>query len=333
MNILYTVNDKFVPQIGAGICSVCENNKSEEDIHFYVLSIGITESNKTNLTSLVQRYKREIFIIEIEDIDAYLDFDFDTLGWSPVILARLFMGRILPTDVDKILYMDGDTIVRGSLSELWNMDLGQKILGMSIEPTVDKERKKALGLEDYYYHNSGVLLVDLNKWRQEKAEEAVIEFYREKKGNLFAADQDAINGGLRGKICAILPKYNFCNIYYQYPYKFLCKLISPMQYFSRAQFEASVKDPVIIHYLGEERPWRRGNTHKYKEDYRKYLNMTCWRDVPDEEGWQLYFVCWRVFNFITKPFPQLRYSVINYLIPYFMKYRARVLKKGQSSAK
>lgn len=329
MNILYTVNDKFVPQLATGICSVCENNQKQDTIHFYVLGLEISDANKERLKELVQRYDREISLIEIKDMSHYLDFEFDTLGWSPVILARLFMARLLPQDVTRILYMDGDTIVRGNLSELWNLDLGNKVLGMSVEPTADVERKNALGLEHYYYHNSGVLLVDLAKWRAINAEELIIKFYREKEGNLFAADQDAINGALKDYIYQLPPKYNFCNIYYQYPYKFLCKLISPMKYFSEAEFQESVKNPVIIHYLGEERPWRRGNTHKYKDDYRKYLNMTYWKDTPDEEGWTLYFFCWSIFNVVTKPFPGLRYTIINSLIPAFMKLRKMKLKKNK----
>lgn len=328
MNILYTVNDKFVPQLGAGICSVCENNRQVEEIHFYVFSSGITSQNKVELQQLAKSYERDITIIEIKDIQEYLDFEFDTLGWNQVILARLFMSKILPESVDKILYMDGDTIVRGSLKELWELDLKGKTLGMSIEPTANRQRKNELGLEEKYYYNSGVLLVDLKRWRQMKAEELIIDFYREKKGNLFAPDQDAINGALKDEIIPIFPKYNFCNIYYQYPYRFLCKLTRPLKYFSEIEFVESLNNPIIIHFLGEERPWRKGNTHKYRDDYKKYLKMTAWKDAPMEEGWQLYFLCWRIFNVFTKPFPQLRYSIIDHLIPYFMKYRSRRLKKG-----
>lgn len=330
MNILYTVNNKFVPQIGAGICSVCENNREEDKIHFYVFSLGITEHNKEKLNQLVGDYGRKISIIEIEDMQNYLDFEFDTLGWNPVILARLFMSKILPEDLEKILYLDGDTIVCGSLRGLWNYNLQNKTLGMSVEPTVDRQRKNELGLRDYYYHNSGVLMVDLARWRQIGAEKKIIDFYKEKNGKLFAADQDAINGALKDEICQIPPKYNFCNIYYQYPYKFLCKLMNPLSYFSESVFRDSVENPVIIHYLGEERPWRRGNAHRYKSDYNRYLSMTVWRGTPQEEGWEFYFLCWKIFNFLTKPFPQLRYSLINYLIPYFMDFRARKLKKGKA---
>ncbi len=329
MNILYTVNNGFASQLACGICSVCENNIEEAQIHFYVFSLGITDENKEKLEALAAKYEREISIIEIKDMKEYLDFEFDTLGWSPVILARLFMGKILPQDVERILYMDGDTVVVGSLHELWNTDLEGNVLGMSVEPTADRKRKEDLGLKDYYYHNSGVLLVDVKKWREVQAEQLLIDFYRQKEGKLFAADQDALNGALKGQIYPLLPKYNFCNIYYQYPYRFLAKLIAPMQYFSKEEFEDCKKHPVIIHFLGEERPWRRGNTHKYSKEFHKYLNMTEWKNLPMEEGWRMYFICWRIFNFVTKPVPALRYGIINGLIPYFMKYRAKQLKKDK----
>ena len=82
----------------------------------------------------------------------YFNFNFDTLGWNKVILARLLMGNILSKNIDKIIYLDGDTIVRGCLGELWNLDMKNKIIGMSIEPTANKKRKEKLGLKEYPYY-------------------------------------------------------------------------------------------------------------------------------------------------------------------------------------
>lgn len=327
MNILYTLNDKFVPQVAAGICSVCENNKNMKEITFYIISCGITNENKEKLNLLVKKYKRKIEIIELTNIKDYFDFDYDTLGWNSIVLVRLLIDKILPPKVKKILYLDGDTIVIGNLEKLWNINLKNKVLGMSIEPTVDKQRKKDLGLEKYPYYNAGVLLVNLEKWRDTKAGERIIKFYRDRNGKLFANDQDAINGALKNEIYTLPPKYNFYNIFNQYPYSFMCKLMKPVKYISKEIYMESVENPAIIHYLGEERPWRKGNTHKYRKDYIKYLSMTEWKDTPMEEGWKLYFVCWSIFNVVTKPFPNLRYKIINYLIPKFMKYRAKQLKK------
>lgn len=323
MNIVYTLNDKFVPQVAAGICSVCENNLNASNINFYLISNEISDENKALLEEFVKSYKRKISIIELGDIKKYFDFEFDTTGWNSIVLARLVVGKLLPKDIKRILYLDGDTIVRGSLEELWNQELGENVLAASIEPTVDKIRKKNLGLEKYSYFNAGVLLIDLEKWRNINAGKIILDYYKANNGRLFANDQDAINGALVGKIYTLLPKYNFYNIFYQYPYKFLKRMMEPVKYISENDFNECVKNPIIIHYLGEERPWRAGNHHKYKNDYIKYLSKTPWKETDNEKGWNLYFICWYIFNFITKPFPTLRYKIINSLIPFFMKIRSK----------
>jgi len=82
-----------------------------------------------------------------------------------------------------------------------------------------------------------------------------------------------------------------------------------------------------IHYLGEERPWRKGTTHKYKKDYFKYLNKTEWKNTELETGWELYFVLYKMFLVILKPFPYIRYKIIDFLIPLFMKIRAKKVKE------
>ena len=144
---------------------------------------------------------------------------------------------------------------------------------------------------------------------------------------LFAPDQDAINGALKGDILFVSPKYNFCNSFYTYNYKTLCKMMEPIHYIDEAVFVDACANPVIVHYLGEERPWRKGNKHKYRTEFEKYLNMTPWKDSIVNEDWRLYFCLFYLFNFFMKPFPMIRYRIITKLIPAFIKYRATMLKK------
>ena len=328
MNILYTLNDLFVPQVAAGITSICENNKSMKTIRFYLMSAGITDENRNKLNKYIKKYGRSITYIELDHINNYFDFDFDTNGWNPIVLARLLLDKLLPKSMGKVLYLDGDTVVRGSLEELWNIDMKDHAIAASIEPTVDKKRKAELGMKNYPYYNAGVLLINLKKWREDSIGKKIIKYYEENNGNLFANDQDAINGSQKGKIYTLSPKYNFYNIFYQYPYRFLSKLCD-YEYVTYEVYKEAKENPIIIHYLGEERPWRVGNKHKYRDDYIKYLNMTPWKDQNMETGWKTYFVCWNIFNVITKPFPAIRYNIINKLIPVFMKVRAKQLKNGK----
>ena len=99
-------------------------------------------------------------------------------------------------------------------------------------------------------------------------------------------------------------------------------------YYTKTEVEYAIKNPAIIHYLGEERPWRRGNKHKFKIQYEKYLSMTPWNNDKPEEGWETYFRLWNVFNIVMTPFPKLRYHVINTMIPYMMMWRKKQLKKA-----
>jgi len=327
MHILYTLNDKFVPQVAAWICSICENNKWEK-INFHIISAWITQKNQDEMKKLAKKYDNELFVYEIKPLEEYLDFEFDTKWRNSVILARLLIDKILPNNIDKLLYLDWDTIVRWSLKDLFSTDMWDKIIWMSIEPTTDKTRKDNLWLHDYPYCNSWVLFIDFKKWREEKIWDKIINFYRENRDSCFAPDQDAINVSMKDEIYILPPKYNFYNIFWQYPYRFLKNLMWNVPYFSKKEYMKSVKNPIIIHYLWEERPRRAWNYHKYRDDYKKYLWMTYWKDTPDEKWWRLYFVCWYIFNFIMKPFPALRYKIINYLIPKFMDYRKKQLEKN-----
>lgn len=323
MNIVYTVDNKFVPQLATCICSVCENNKKEE-ITFYVVSKGISKGNKARLESYVESYGQKISIIELGDVKNYIDFEFDTSSWNDIVLARLVFDRLLPETVEKVLYLDGDTMVRGSLHKLWQTDISDYVLGAAIEPTANEERKHAIGLHvDEPYYNAGVLFINMKKWREMNAGKMVLDFYQMHNGKLFANDQCAINGALKDYILQIPVSYNFCNTYRFYPYKTLVKMTSPAKFCTRQEYEAIKKNPMIIHFLGEERPWRVGNKHTYTKEYMKYWNKTPWKDSELEYGWERYFKAFNLFNLMMKPFPYLRFKIMDKLIPVFIRHRKK----------
>ena len=329
MNIVYTLNDKFVPQVAASICSICENNK-EEKITFYIISLNIEKYNKQNLSKLVEKYKNDIKIIELENLEKFFNVDIDTKGWNKIVLARLILDSLIPQSIGRILYLDGDTIVRGSIKELYNIDFEGKIIGMSIEPTIEKERIKILNLGDNLYCNAGILMIDMNAWRKNNLSSKFVKYYENNYTKLFANDQDVINAVCKDKIKYISPRYNYSNIYDQYSYSFMKKNLLPKKYdkyISKEDYYESRKNPIIIHYLGEERPWRIGNTHRFRKDFAYYLSKTFAKNMKMESGWRSYFICWKIFNTITKPFPALRLKIINSLIPKFMKARAKKIKK------
>ena len=328
MNIVYTTNEAFVAKVAASICSIFENNKTQDDIRIFIVGQGISEESKKRLLEMGDTYSRTVTIIPLQSIDTYIEFEFDTGGWNSIVLARLFLDKLLPKEIEKVLYLDGDTINLAPLEELWNTDLDGHVLGGCIEATVNKKQRENLGMVHLPYINAGVLLINLKLWRRDQTGQKILTYYKDNSGKLFANDQDAINGTLKNDILYLNPRYNFYNIYWFYPYRVLRRLMGDAYYYSEKEVEYAIAYPAIIHYLGEERPWRRGNTHKYKKEYLKYLSVTPWHGEPMETGWERYFALWNLFNKVVGRFPMMRYKIINGMIPYMIRWRGKQLKKS-----
>ena len=328
MHVLYATDENYVRHAAASMTSLMENNRQAEDITLHVFSMGITDESRRKLENHVAQYGRRLHVYELGDIRRWFDFSFNPRGFSPSALGRLFLARLLPEDVERVLYLDCDTIVLEDLQELFTLPMGDHYLGMAAEPTVPKARRKYLGMpDDKPYCNSGVLLVNLALWRQEDAEGQVLAYYKSKNGDLVAPDQDAINGAFSRRILQLPPRYNYGSVQIYYPWKTQQRMSAPTPFFTKDEYLQGAAKPAIIHYLGEERPWRAGSTHPYTWAYDKYLAMTPWKDAPKDEGWRLYFKCFGLFNWITKPVPMLRYKIIDALIPAFMRIRENKLKK------
>lgn len=328
MHVLYATDENYVRHAAASMLSLWDHNRSVRELTVHVLSMGITEESRAALDELAASFGREVKVYELGDISQWFDFSFNAGGFAQSTLARLFMARVLPESVERVIYIDCDTVVLDSLEDMFSLDMGSNYLGMVAEPTANKGRRKQLDMPDSQpYFNAGILLVNLALWRRENAENTVLCFYRDKGGNLTAPDQDAINGAFVGRIMELEPRYNYGSIQLYYPWKAQKKMSAPTPFMSEESYRRGTQKPAIIHFLGEERPWRAGNRHPYTPEYDKYLGMTPWKDTPKDEGWRLYYKCFAIFNAVTKPVPMLRYKIIDALIPAFMRMRARKLKK------
>ena len=327
MNIAYILDNNFIPPAAVSACSLCENNRAVPDIHFYVLSLGISPENLEKLEGMITSYEtegtsRSLSVIPLGSMEQYFDFSFTVEGWSSIVLARLLLDRFLPETVHRVLYLDGDTLGRGSLQELFCTDMGESSLAAAIEPTCSHKRKEALDLKGLPYYNAGVLLIDMDNWRAKNTGRRIIAYYRDRGGKLFANDQDAMNGCEKGNIRRISCGYNYHNTYDIYSYRLMeknCDYDIP----SREEMEEVKKNPTIVHFLGEERPWRAGNKNRFRKEYEACLAKTPWRDTPQEKGWEGYFFCWNLFNRIMRPFPMLRCRLINQMIPWMLKVRGK----------
>lgn len=310
MNIVYASNDNYARHLAVSMTSVFAQNQNLPQITAYVLSIGLSKESRKRLQVIAGRYGRVLHFLDLDNIKSRFDYDIDTRGFDISAMGRLFVGQLLPPDIERILYLDCDTVTAQPLDELWNLDLNGYLLGAVMEPTIYETVKKDIGLgESEPYFNSGVLLIDLVRWRDSQAEKRILDFYKEKNGRLFACDQDAINGALKGEILPIPPMYNFFPNYRYFSYENLVLHSPAYASVTKDMFIGAKKRPAIIHYVGDERPWIAGNFNHYHKAYDKYLAMTPWTGTPKEKGKELYMILYHLMDYATVLWPELRWLI------------------------
>lgn len=310
MNVVYASNDNYVRHMGTSIYSLFDRNRDMQAITVYVLSVNLSGENKDRLQAITREFGREIVILEIGNVHDRFDYDINTGGFDISTMSRLFMGELLPEEVDRVLYLDCDTVVLQSLKHLWNTDLGSCIVGAVMEPTIYPVVKEAIDLKEQDpYFNAGVLLADLRQWRAEEIQEKLVAFHKEKGGCLFANDQDTINGVLKGRIRPLMPRYNFFTNYRYFSYKELVSLSGTYLAVSEEELKLAKKHPSIVHYMGDERPWVAGNRNHYRLAYERYLERTPWRGTPKEKGKELYMAAYHAMNYLTAVCPRARRAI------------------------
>ena len=233
----------------------------------------------------------------------------DTGSYDISMLGRFFIGELLPERVETVLYLDCDTIVCGSLKQLFQRT-GLPLASGVPEPTIYRSILKQLGLThaDDCYINSGVLLINLAAWREFDAGRRLLIFYRENGARLFCGDQDAVNYVLRGKIGLLSPRYNFFTNYRYFHYRSLVRQSPSYERVmpNRQQFEKMKQKPRIIHYMGAERPWLHGNRNPYRRQYEAALSRTVYAGRKPERGKEAALFAYHLMNLGTWLCPPLR---------------------------
>ena len=200
LNVAYACDNGYIPQTGISIISLFENNTDFDEIQIYLISKDISESNKEIIYNICAKYGRSLKIIEFEEI-AY-DLNISQIGRHiETIYAKIFFSRI--SGVDKMLYIDSDTIINGSLKKLWQENLEGFYMGM-VETYTGGDAKKSLGLPiNSKFFNDGVAIVNVEYCRENKLIEkciAGIEYYH---GNPPVLSEGLLNKVCNGKIKSI----------------------------------------------------------------------------------------------------------------------------------
>lgn len=287
LNVLYFCSDLFVDVAATSIVSLLENNKEFGSINIYVIDDGISETKREMLSSLVASYSRNIAYVDAPDPSEFFQFPFKSRYQMGHSYMRMCIGSLVPESVDRLLCLDSDTLVTGSLARLWQTDLNGKILaGVADCVNLKAFRKQFMLSEDDVYCNAGVFLVNMNEWRGCNVEERIRETIREHNGNIFFFEQTLMNYACRERIVRLAPIYNAYTLFFAMSYKNLMRWRRPTNFYSDAEAREATEHPVIVHFTRNfyltSRPWVKGCAHPLTADYLGYKNLTPWNTVEED---------------------------------------------------
>lgn len=182
---------------------------------------------------------------------------------------RLLAGEILEDEIRQLLYIDCDTIIRGSITQLLNLDINNMVLAASPEYG-NFAANQRLGMPaDAAYFNAGVLLINLERWRAEDVGRRCLEFIAEQGESLLFDDQDALNALLVGRWMSCGPTFNY-----------MVKKRESLDFNVVSEPDGIVApgSPAIVHFNGPFKPWNGGSLHRYDRDYWTYRMQTPYAD-------------------------------------------------------
>lgn len=273
MHIAFCLDNNYVQYCSVVIASIIYNNQNEK-ITFHLLSDNITNENKQKLQGWLSSYKNKSVIFYRVDISTFKDFPIKDAYINISTYFRLAMPSLLP-DIKKILYLDCDVIVNRSLKDLWDVDIsGYACAGVRdrINDSIRLYNRLNYPMSDGYV-NAGVLLINLERWRQDNIVEKSISIARKESDKLKNHDQDLINKIYHGQIKMLPFKYNLLE-YYLYTENWL--------YMDRKYYPEIIeacKSTAIIHFCMPQKPWHYECINPYKELYYKYRAMTPWPEL------------------------------------------------------
>lgn len=274
MDIVCSPDKKYVMPTGVMICSLCENNKNE-DINFHIIYADLDEKDRNSLQNIILSYHKTVYFYKIEEKNlASINIGLKNQQKLPLsTYYRLFMADILPKNVYKVIYLDGDIVVRGSLKDLWDENV--KEIGLAAVPdakffsSVNQSYNQLKYSPQLGYFNAGVLLINLEYWREQNVIKDFCELISSRKEGFPHHDQDILNYVFRQNKKFIPLKYNFMSEFLLQP------KYRQISWEFDEEIDKSARNPIIVHYT-VCKPWIKPCDHPYRKEFIKYKSLTEW---------------------------------------------------------
>jgi len=257
LHIVLAADNNYAQHLGVTLISLIINHRAPQRLVGHILDIGLAPENIAKLRALAAAYKIELNFYKLSK---ELLRDYPAVNHlSQAAYARLLLADLLPSEIEKVIYLDSDIVVLRDIAELYQQNLNGFSLGAVPDVMAQEIRRIYFypGLTNYF--NSGVLLINLNKWREKEVTLHSQQFIKDYYQYLIRADQDVLN-------CLFLKDWQTLAPIFNTDLKRLSHSTLPPT------------DTVILHYSDRIKPWSYRFGGKSKKYYFEYLAKTPWRD-------------------------------------------------------
>lgn len=223
--------------------STCLFSLRRQDLVFHLCCRGVSDQHRVALSRIGAEFGATLIWHDL-DRDATFNIAVADLKHSKrlgkVIYARLMLEQFLPNSAERAIYLDCDMMVREPIERLYEAPLQGHAIGAVRDPwfpfiSMGRDIKDNADLFDpaQRYFNSGMLLIDLDKWRQAGVWDRLRSMIADGTLARIYYDQDVLN-------------IVFKNAWHELDYRW--NLIDP-----RPAHQAI--DPFIVHFTGKRKPW------------------------------------------------------------------------------
>jgi lipopolysaccharide biosynthesis glycosyltransferase len=284
--VVASSDDNYAIPMHVMFVSLLENAARPDRFEIFVIDGGISEKKKNNLENDISARGGNVAFLQVDD-GIYADFPTQKHISAPAYY-RISIPELFNETVKRAIYLDCDLIIKADLEELWSQDLGPYAIAAVENIAGSTYLKSGLAQSDYF--NSGVIIIDLVKWREQNIPEKVRTFKMEHPELISTNDQCAFNGVFRGEWARLPLHWNMQSGLYRNR-----RQVERLK--QNGAYEKAVWTPSIIHYIGWSKPWVIPCFHPLEGEYRRYLEMSVYRHEPLEEvGTPVEYTAIKVFR-------------------------------------
>ncbi|MCD8384189.1 MAG: glycosyltransferase family 8 protein [Clostridiales bacterium] len=275
--LLTTLNEDYLPQLQVLLTSIRINNPGER-FQLYLIHRSFSDQRLEELDSQCRRWNVELFPLHVDEA-IFADAPV-TRQYPQEMYYRLLAPQLLPETLERILYLDPDILVINPIRPLWELDLEGNLFAAAAhtgktEIANDVNRIR-LQMENEYY-NSGVLLIDLARGREEIDPEQIFQYAEAHPKELILPDQDILNVLFGDRIKPLD----------DYIWNYDARKYSNYQFRSYGESDVSwvMEHTAILHFCGRAKPWKPLYRHRFGVLYKHYQRLAerFFASAPDEK--------------------------------------------------